>query len=146
MSTSILFSTLLWTIIAASGVVAKPRVVGTGSSRRCYDDAGNAIACPVNKTAIIIGVVVGVVGLIALTILVLVILRRRRNMRRAAAALPTHRGPSFEKPSVAHDGVNPPQPALVSDNKGINRFFGHNQPPSTAPVGTYAPPSGPPPA
>jgi hypothetical protein len=48
-------------LLAAVQVAAKGRVRGgSGGSSTCYDNNGNVVACPVNKTAIIVGVVVGV--------------------------------------------------------------------------------------
>ncbi|CAG8717337.1 13894_t:CDS:2, partial [Acaulospora colombiana] len=81
---------------------------GSGGSSNCYDDNGNQVACPVNKTAIIAGVVVGGVALILIiTFAIIFFNRRRKRMRAAAGVLPTHRAvDSTEKPPT-YQGTAP---------------------------------------
>ncbi|KAG8829341.1 hypothetical protein FRC17_006731 [Serendipita sp. 399] len=133
------FPTAIAIILAVNGVAAKPRRGGGslgGSSSQCYDEQNNVVPCPVNKTAIIAGVVVGAVVVIAVIAIAFILWRRRRARARSFATLNT----PAPDPSITEKGhsvdhtetsIKMPEPA-------------HSTVPTAAP-GTYAPPSGPPP-
>lgn len=57
---SLLYLAFFLLLVSPRGVYGKPRVTGSGRSRVCYDSNNNRVPCPINKTAIIAGVVVGV--------------------------------------------------------------------------------------
>ncbi|KAG8828681.1 hypothetical protein FRC19_000069 [Serendipita sp. 401] len=137
-----MFITTTIMLLAANRAAAKPRGIGGGGSSgssTCYDNNGNVVACPVNKTAIIAGVVVGVVAAILIVTFAIILWRRKRARSRGLAAsnVPannlstTEKGYSLDH-TEKHESIKMPEPA-------------HTQVPVAAP-GTFAPPPGPPPA